>query len=194
MAKRPVSASPRRRRDAAATREAILAAATRRFAVQGYERAGVREIAADAGVTAALVNRYFGSKEGLFAEVIERALDMGRLLEGRREDLADHLARLLVYGREDSPERVYTPLLLLLRSAAEPGAVKLFRRDLNRTELPLLAEQIGGDAAAVRAVMVMAQLTGFAIMYHVLRPKAFADARGEELVALLSRTLAACIG
>jgi hypothetical protein len=119
---------------------------------------------------------------------------MGNLLEGRRGDLADHLARLMVYGREDSRDRVYTPLLLLLRSATEPGAIKLFRRDLNRTELPLLAEQIGGDAAAVRAVMVMAQLTGFAIMYHVLRPKAFADARGEELVALLSSTLAACIG
>ncbi len=194
MPERPANSRPCRQRDAAATREAILEAATRRFATQGYERAGVREIAADAGVTAALVNRYFGSKEGLFAEVIERALDMGRLLEGRREDLADHLARLLVYGREDSSDLVYTPLLLLLRSAAEPGAVKLFRRDLNRTELPLLAEQIGGDDAAVRAVMVMAQLAGFAIMYHVLRPKAFADARGEELVALLSNTLAACIG
>jgi AcrR family transcriptional regulator len=194
MPERRKNASPRRRRDAAATREAILEAATRRFAAQGYERAGVREIAADAGVTAALVNRYFGSKERLFAEVIERALDMGNLLEGRRGDLADHLARLMVYGREDSLDRVYTPLLLLLRSAAEPGAVKLFRRDLNRTELPLLAEQIGGDDAPVRAVMVMAQLTGFAIMYHVLRPKAFADARGEELVALLSGTLAACVG
>ena len=54
MAKRPVNASPRRRRDAAATREAILEAATRRFATQGYGGAGVREIAADAGVTAAL--------------------------------------------------------------------------------------------------------------------------------------------
>lgn len=194
MAKRPVSEGPRRRRDAAATREAILGAATHRFAAQGYEHAGVREIAADAGVTAALVNRYFGSKEGLFAEVIGRALDMGNLLEGRRGDLAEYLARLMVCGRENSPDRVYTPLLLLLRSAAEPGAVKLFQRDLNRTELPLLAEQIGGNDAAVRAVMVMAQLTGFAIMYHVLRPKAFADARGEELVALLSRTLAACIG
>ena len=40
MAKRPVSASPRRRRDAAATREAILEAATRRFATQGYEAPG----------------------------------------------------------------------------------------------------------------------------------------------------------
>ena len=194
MAKRPASANPRRRRDAAATREAILEAATSRFAAEGYERAGVREIAADAGVTAALVNRYFGSKEGLFAEVIDLALDMGNLLEGQQGELADHLARLKVYGREDSPDRVYTPLLLLLRSAAEPGAVKLFRRDLNRTELPRLAEQIGGDDAPVRAVMVMAQLTGFAIMHHVLRPKAFAEARGEELVALLSRTLAACLG
>jgi AcrR family transcriptional regulator len=194
MPKRRVSARPRRRRDAAATREAILEAATRRFATEGYQRAGAREIAADAGVNAALINRYFGSKEKLFAEVIERALDIGHLLQDQRGDLADYLARVMVYGREELKDWGYTPLLLLLRSATEPHAVKLFRRDLNCTALPLLAEQIGGDDAAVRAAMVMAQLTGFATMYHVLRPKAFADAGGEELVALLSKSLAACIG
>jgi AcrR family transcriptional regulator len=193
MPERRVSARPRRRRDAAATREAILEAATRRFTTYGYGPAGVREIAADAGVTAALVNRYFGSKERLFAEVIGRALDMRHLLQGQRGDLADHLARLMVYGREDSRDPAYTPLLLLLHSATEPSAIKLFRRDLDRTALPLLAEQIGGDDAGVRAVLVMAQLTGFTIMRRVLRPKAFADARGEELVTLLSAALAACI-
>jgi AcrR family transcriptional regulator len=194
MPERRVNASPRRRRDAAATRVAILEAATRRFATQGYERAGVREISADAGVTAALVNRYFGSKEGLFAEVIKRALDMRHLLSDRRGNLPDHLARVMVHGQEDSGERGHTPLLLLLHSAAEPGALELFRRDLNRNVLRLLAEEIGGDDAAVRAVMVMAQLTGFAIMHQVLRPKAFAGARDEALVALLSKSLAACIG
>ena len=193
MAERRVKANSKRQRNAAATREAILAAATGRFATQGYGSAGVREIAADAGVTAALVNRYFGSKEGLFAEVIGRALDMGHLLEGQRGDLADHLARVMVYGREGSRDWGYTPLLLLLHSATVPGAIKLFRRDLDRSELPLLAEQIGGDDAAVRAAMVMAQLTGFAIVYHMLRPKALANARGEELVTLLSAALAACI-
>jgi AcrR family transcriptional regulator len=193
MPERRASARPRRRRNAAATREAILEAATRRFAAHGYERAGAREIAAEAGVTAALVNRYFGSKERLFAEVIRRALDMGHLLQGQRNELADHLARLAVYGGGDARQELLTPLLLLLHSATAPGAVKLFRRDLDRTELPLLAEQIGGDDSAIRAVMVMAQLTGFAIMYHVLRPKAFANARGEELVTLLSAALAACI-
>jgi hypothetical protein len=89
---------------------------------------------------------------------------------------------------------VLTPLLLLLHSAAEPRAIELFRRDLDRTQLRLLAEHIGGAAAAVRAAMVLAQLTGFAILHHVLRPEAFADVRGEELVALLSKSLAACIG
>src|SRR5215470_4763426 len=62
--------TPVRRRNAAATREAILLSARRAFARAGYDGAGLREIAADAGVTAILVNRYFGSKEGLFAEVI----------------------------------------------------------------------------------------------------------------------------
>ena len=193
MPERRASARPKRKRDAAATREAILEAATRRFATQGYERAGVREVAADAGVTAALVNRYFGSKEGLFAEVIACALDMGHLLRDGRANLADHLARVVVYG-EDAPDGVLTPLLLLLHSAAEPRAIELFRRDLDRTQLRLLAEHIGGDDAEVRAAMVLAQLTGFAILHHVLRPEAFADAGGEELVALLSRSLAACIG
>src|SRR3954451_18040207 len=104
MAERGADARPKRKRDAVATREAILEAATRRFATQGYERAGVREIAADAGVTAALVNRYFGSKEGLFAEVIKRALDMGNLLGGGRADLADHLARGVVNAGQDVPD------------------------------------------------------------------------------------------
>ncbi len=194
MPEHQASASPRRRRDAAATRQAILEAATHRFATHSYERVGVREIAADAGVTAALVNRYFGSKEKLFAEVIEHAFDIQHLLPDQRDNLADHLARVMVYGQEDLGDWEYTPLLLLLHSTAEPRAVELFRWDLNRTALPLLAEQIGGEDAAVRAAMVIAQLTGFAIMHHVHRPKAFADARGEELVALLSRSLAACIG
>jgi AcrR family transcriptional regulator len=194
MPERRVNARPKRKRDAAATREEIVEAATRRFATQGYERAGVREIAADAGVTAALVNRYFGSKEGLFAEVITRALDMAHLLREGQANLADHLARAVVYAGKDAPDGLLRPLLLLMHSAAEPGAIELFRRDLDRTQLRLLAERIGGDDAAVRAAMVLAQLTGFAIMYHVLRPGALADARGEELVALLSRSIAACTG
>src|SRR5262252_9033329 len=59
-----------RPRNAAKTRAAILTSARQAFARAGYDGAGVREIAEGAGVTAMLVNRYFGSKERLFAEVV----------------------------------------------------------------------------------------------------------------------------
>src|SRR5258708_7811421 len=52
------------------TRLAILASARRAFAEFGYDGAGVRAIASGAGVTAMMVNRYFGSKEGLFGDVV----------------------------------------------------------------------------------------------------------------------------
>ena len=57
-------------RNAGDTRARILAAARVRFALDAYENVGTRDIAADAGVDAALVNRYFGGKEKLFDEAI----------------------------------------------------------------------------------------------------------------------------
>jgi len=53
------------------TRAAILTAARERFAADGYERATIRAIAADAGIDASLVMRYYGSKDKLFAAAAE---------------------------------------------------------------------------------------------------------------------------
>ena len=65
-----------RPRDAAQTRADILAAARRRFAAEGFERTTLRAIAADVGVDAALVIRYFGSKQDLFATATEFRIDL----------------------------------------------------------------------------------------------------------------------
>ena len=194
MPKRPAQTHPKRRRDAAATRSAILEAATRRFAYQGYEHAGVREIAADAGVDAAMVNRYFGSKEGLFAEVIERAFDIRYLVDGDRATLAERLAHRMVYGEEETADDRRIPLLLMLRSATEPRAAELIRPCLDRNVLRPLAGCLDGPDAEVRAAMAIAQCTGFAILNQMLRPRALAEAQQEELVVLLTQSLAAGIG
>ena len=63
-----------RRRDAVVTRDAILLSARKAFAQAGYDAAGLSEIAVGAGVTVMLINRYFDSKEQLFAEVIAKTL------------------------------------------------------------------------------------------------------------------------
>jgi AcrR family transcriptional regulator len=190
----PAQTHPKRRRDAAATRSAIFEAATRRFACQGYQHAGVREIAADAGVDAAMVNRYFGSKEGLFTEVVERAFDIRYLVDGDRATLAQRLARKMVYGREDTADESPIPLLLMLHSATEPRAAELIRTSLDRNVLRPLAMCLDGPDAEIRAAMLVAQCTGFAILNQMLRPQALAEAQKGELVALLQEGLAAYIG
>ena len=194
MSERPAPMHPKRRRNAAATRAAIFEAATRRFAYQGYEHAGVREIAADAGVDAAMVNRYFGSKEGLFTEVVERAFDIRYLVDGDRATLAERLARRMVYGREDTADESPVPLLLILHSATEPNAAELIRTSLDRNLLRPLAECLDGPDAEVRAAIAIAQIMGFAILNQRLRARVFVEAQQEKLAILLKESLAACIG
>ncbi len=58
--------TPSRAKRGEATRARILSAARQRFAADGYERATIRAIAADAGIDPSLVMRYFGSKQKLF--------------------------------------------------------------------------------------------------------------------------------
>src|SRR5690349_10339198 len=65
-----------RARNADATRADILSAARARFGTDGYERTTLRAVAADVGVDAALVIRYFGSKQDLFAAAAEFTLDL----------------------------------------------------------------------------------------------------------------------
>jgi AcrR family transcriptional regulator len=65
-----------RPRNALQTRADILAAARRRFAAKGYERTTLRAVAADVGVDAALVIRYFGSKQDLFAAAADFRIEL----------------------------------------------------------------------------------------------------------------------
>jgi AcrR family transcriptional regulator len=81
----------KRPRDAAQTRADILSAARRRFATEGFERTTLRAIAADVGVDAALVIRYFGSKQDLFATATEFVIDVPDLTGAAPDHIADML-------------------------------------------------------------------------------------------------------
>lgn len=52
------------------TRRRLIEAATRLFADDGFRAVSTRDIARAAGVNPALINYHFGSKEGIFEEVI----------------------------------------------------------------------------------------------------------------------------
>lgn len=89
--------------------ELILDVAERLFAQRGPEGVTVREIAAEAGVTHALVHNYLGSKEELFKAVLMR--DQQRIL--RAAEGADSLEVALprIIAEVLGPTRTYATLV-----------------------------------------------------------------------------------
>jgi TetR/AcrR family transcriptional regulator len=71
MPKRRANGKTPQRRNPAATRQKLLAAARREFAANGLAGARVDEIAARAGVNKQLVYHYFGDKDALYLAVLE---------------------------------------------------------------------------------------------------------------------------
>ncbi|ULQ55373.1 TetR family transcriptional regulator [Flavihumibacter rivuli] len=67
-------------------RDQILEAAEQLFFNKGFEGTSVREVCQLANVNVAMVNYYFGSKEGLFEKMIERRASF---LKGKLQQLMD---------------------------------------------------------------------------------------------------------
>jgi AcrR family transcriptional regulator len=65
---------PRRRRDAAAAREAILDAAEKQLVVTGPSGIRLQEVAKEAGVSHPTVLHHFGSREALVKAVCTRSV------------------------------------------------------------------------------------------------------------------------
>jgi AcrR family transcriptional regulator len=184
----PAGSAPleKRKRNGQATKEAILVAALRAFCEHGYDGVGLREIASSAGVTAVLVNRYYGTKENLFSAVVDVAFGSDNPFTGDVTTLASRLGKLLVdktYRRNDSPDG----LLLLLRSAANPGAAEILKRAIEKSFATPLHSVLEGENAELRAALVLAQIAGFQLMSQVIQIDALNNAGARRLSTLLIR-------
>lgn len=180
------------KRDAAATREAILKAARAAFTRAGYDGAGVREIAALAGANQALVNRYFGSKEGLFEAAVPAAFDVQPFLAERPDGFAEAIARHLL-TKEGDPAGGFDATHAMVRSAGNPRAAALMREGLEARFVGPLAEWLGAPDAEVRAGLFVALLAGLSIMRDVIGLDALQAERTatERWLVALTETLIA---
>jgi len=178
-----------RKRDAAATKAAILGSARKAFAQNGYDSVGLREIAAGAGVTAMLVNRYFGSKEKLFAEVAEIASSSSRTILTQENlsasDLAQRMATLLV-DITQANDTALEGFLITLRSAGSKEAAKIGRKLITNGNLKLLADVLSGSHRQERAAVALSIVAGFQTMRQMIALPALAEARPETLREILT--------
>lgn len=190
MTARPaLAAAPERveRRASAETRALLLMAARRRFAASHYADVTLRDIAADAQVSPALVVKYFGTKEQLLHEAADFGEELAALLAVPDDELAEHLVAHLLDVHEASPSH---PLMFLLFMGKRPGAPHTVRQALHEQFLAPLADRLGGDAdAALRAELVCSQLVGLSALRRVLGTAALRDATTEELVDLCAPLL-----
>lgn len=177
----------RRGRNAAATREAILAAARRAFTGQAYDQVGLREIAADAGIDPALVIRYFGSKEGLFAEAVGKKFELSPLFASDTADLGERLARSILAKKAVGDG--FDPMLALLRSAPSEEGGRLMRAAFDESFVRPLASRLTGPHAELRAGLIGAILVGILVGRSVVRSRVMAEADEAELGARVARSI-----
>lgn len=156
-----VAIYPPRPRNAEATKAAILAAARGRFARASYDTVGIREIASDAGVDPALVSRYFGSKEDLFAAVLnrpEKIERIGDLFTGDIATLSTRIADMIVEEPDD--ENTVEDFLIMLNSIASATAADMVRNTIfERCDRPVAA-MLTGPHTELRARMLGALIVG----------------------------------
>jgi AcrR family transcriptional regulator len=181
-----------RPRNAAATRDAILHSAIGHFARAGYDGAGVREIAADAGVTAMLVNRYFGSKEQLFAEAVETSFATPVFIAETSDEIARDAARALAAHSAPGAESV-APFLIMLRSVSNPTAVRTVRAGIERHVGRRLARQLRDPGSQLRSELMLSVIAGVLLMRTLVGTRALRSRNADELAEILEAVFAQII-
>ncbi|MFI1520818.1 TetR/AcrR family transcriptional regulator [Kitasatospora cineracea] len=174
------------------TRGAVLAAARTEFAARGYQKASMRAIARAAGVDAALLHHYFGSKDRLFMAALEFPLDPRTVVEsvfaGDPATVGERVAGFVLGLWEQPPVR--ERLLALVRTAAASEEVAALMRDFMVTELVArVAGLLDLPDPELRVELVMSQVVGLAMARYVIAVEPLASAPPEVLAPLLGRTV-----
>lgn len=182
-----------RRSGSDGSREAILIAARKLFAEQGFDGTSLRQVAREASVDPAMVHHFFKGKDQLFASSVELPVDPEQVLSG--VESLDPSARA---------EAVVKAVLHLWEGPAQHGLVAfvrgtigskaktaLLREMVSRTVLSRIATGLPGSEpeAKLRGNLVASQMIGLMLARYVVRLEPLASAGEDEVVRLVAPTI-----
>lgn len=172
------------------TRDRILAAARRAFAVEGYEGTTVRSIAAHAGCNPALVIRYYGNKEGLFAAAATFDLELPDLSGVSTETLGERLVAHFLDRWERQLDN--NELVTLLRTSVNHDGARQRMAGIFETQLSRAVERISGaEEAPSRAALIASHLLGLGLTRYVLKFPAAVELDRSAIIHGVGRTIQA---
>ncbi|WP_410609390.1 TetR/AcrR family transcriptional regulator [Amycolatopsis sp. lyj-109] len=173
------------------TRTALIEAARSVFAETGYDGATVRVIATRAGVDAAMVNHWFGSKEGLFAQaVLELPFDPAdvqkALRTGPDDELGERIVRTFITLWDGVGGGVFVALIRSITGHEQAGHVL---RDFFQRFFSALITSIGSDRVTLRMNLCATQMVGLGMVRYVAKFEPLATEDVEVLVRAIAPNL-----
>jgi len=170
----------KRRRTSDETRKLIIDAAGKAFATRPYRDITLKDIAEEAGVSAPLIIKYFGSKEQLYEELVDFQYGAQVLFDGPLESLGERMVAMLA-----RPLEPYKPLSMniLFMSGGSEESNRMLRDNYSTQMVDALAARLPGPDARLRAELAMSAVMGLAIMRRRMMQER-ATGTVEEVVAL----------
>lgn len=173
------------------TKDRILHVARQQFAKLPYEQVTTRSIAAEAGIDAAMIHRYFGSKDGLFAAIVENGIRAENLSEQMAQIPLEHLGEAIVrYGIQlwSSPQA--KPLMALLRRSLTENPRAIYRILFPRFE-EIIAQKsmFSSEEIQLRAGLCFSQMLGFILARHLIEVESIAALNTERAVQMIAPVL-----
>ena len=170
------------------TRTALIEAARAVFAESGYDGATVRAIATRAGVDAAMVNHWFGSKEGLFAQaVLKLPFSPIELLEtlkdGPDDEFGERIVRTFLTRWDGAGGETFQALIRSIAGHEQAGHVL---RDFFQRFFKELISSVGADRIELRTTLAASQLIGIGMIRYVAKFEPLASAEVETLVSAVA--------
>lgn len=174
------------------TKAALIDAARAVFAESGYDGATVRGIANQAGVDAAMVNHWFGSKEGLFAEAVLRLPFSPRdlvsqLLEGDQDTLGERIVRTFVMTWDAAGGGTFAAIVRSVTSHEQ--AIHLLRDFFIRYVFSEVLASTDSDQQLFRATLAASQMIGLGMVRYVVKFEPLASAELDTIVTAIAPTL-----
>jgi AcrR family transcriptional regulator len=148
-------------------RDAVLDAARAAFHARGYVRTSVKGVAAAAGVAPEVVNRYWNSKESLFAAAMRLPFDpasaVPELVAPGLDGMGERLTRatLDLLADEDSRNDF---IALFQAGASATKAAKSMQDFIERSIVDRLVRTLGVPDARLRVNLIVSYLLGIASM------------------------------
>jgi AcrR family transcriptional regulator len=173
------SASTPVRRDAEATKAAILKAARHLLARHAHADITLRAVAERAGVSAPLILKYFGNKDTLFARVMSFEADADALLDAPLDGLGRHMVRHVLVSQT---RQGADPLLRIVFAPLHGEQGDILRANFRTQVTERLTARLDGPDAGLRAELAVAGLLGLGVMFGIARSTHVRAAALEDIV------------